>query len=30
MPCYAGTSVDYVRDIRPAAEVVRELVSLLP
>jgi NAD(P)H-dependent flavin oxidoreductase YrpB (nitropropane dioxygenase family) len=30
MPCYAGTSVDYVRDIRHAVEVVRELVSLLP
>jgi nitronate monooxygenase len=30
MPCYAGTSVDYVRDVRPAAEIVRELVSLLP
>ena len=29
MACYAGLSVEHVRDIQPAAEVVRELTSLL-
>lgn len=29
MACYAGLSVEYVRDIQPAVEVVRELTSLL-
>jgi nitronate monooxygenase len=29
MACYAGTSVDHVREVKPAAEVVRELTSLL-
>jgi nitronate monooxygenase len=30
MPCYAGTSVDFVTETKPAHEVVAELVSLLP
>jgi nitronate monooxygenase len=29
MPCYAGLSVEHVRTVQPAAEVVRELTSLL-
>jgi nitronate monooxygenase len=29
MPCYAGLSVDYIREVKPAIEVVRELTSLL-
>jgi NAD(P)H-dependent flavin oxidoreductase YrpB (nitropropane dioxygenase family) len=29
MACYAGLSVDYVRDVKPALEVLRELTSLL-
>jgi nitronate monooxygenase len=29
MPCYAGMSVDFVTEIKPAAAVVAELVSLL-
>ena len=29
MACYAGLSVEYVRDVKPASEVVRELTSLL-
>jgi nitronate monooxygenase len=30
MPCYAGLSVEHVRDVKLAPEVVRELISLLP
>lgn len=30
MACYAGMSVDSVREVKPAFEVVRELTSLLP
>ncbi len=29
MACYAGLSVEHVREVKPAAEVVRELTSLL-
>jgi nitronate monooxygenase len=29
MPCYAGTSVEFVTETKPAREVVAELVSLL-
>jgi NAD(P)H-dependent flavin oxidoreductase YrpB (nitropropane dioxygenase family) len=29
MACYAGLSVEYVREVKPASEVVRELTSLL-
>ena len=29
MACYAGLSVEHIREIKPAAEVVRELTSLL-
>ncbi|MBV8916101.1 MAG: hypothetical protein JOZ05_24070, partial [Acetobacteraceae bacterium] len=29
MACYAGTSVDFVTEMKPAAEVVAELVALL-
>ena len=29
MPCYAGLSVDHVRDVKPAPDVTRELTSLL-
>jgi NAD(P)H-dependent flavin oxidoreductase YrpB (nitropropane dioxygenase family) len=29
MPCYAGLSIEHVRTIQPATEVVRELTSLL-
>jgi nitronate monooxygenase len=30
MACYAGLSVEHVREVKPASEVVRELTSLLP
>ena len=30
MACYAGLSVEHVREVKPAAEVVRELSNLLP
>ena len=30
MALYAGTSVGEVRDVQPAADIVAELVSLLP
>jgi hypothetical protein len=29
MACYAGLSVEDVREVKPAAEVVRELTALL-
>jgi len=29
MACYAGLPVEYVRDVKPASEVVRELTALL-
>lgn len=29
MPCYAGLSVDHVRDVTPAVDVMRELTALL-
>jgi hypothetical protein len=29
MACYAGLSVDHIRDVKPAIDVVRELTSLL-
>ena len=29
MPCYAGLSVDHVRDVKPAVDVMRELTALL-
>lgn len=29
MACYAGVSVEHVREIKPAVEVVRELTALL-